>query len=139
MTLSIRERLLAAITTAVGGVYAEPDPVDERDLPFTLVVDQDETATQTYDTITHKLPVSIVRITAATVEHSGAALRAQANEQLAQLMVSMHNGGDFSGLATSPAEYTGGGTAVEAGQNVFAQADYIITYRTTRGNPYTQP
>lgn len=138
MTLSIRERLLEAITTAVGGVYAEPDPVDERDLPFTLVVDQDETASLSYDTITHQMPISIVRITAATVEHSGAALRTQANEQLAALMVAMHNAGDFSGLAVS-AVYTGGGIAVEAGQNVFAQADYLITYNTVRGDPYNKP
>ena len=37
MTASVRERLLAAITTATGGVYRVPTPDDERDLPLTLV------------------------------------------------------------------------------------------------------
>jgi len=39
MPTPIREQLLAAITTAVGGEYGIPAPEDERDLPVTIVQD----------------------------------------------------------------------------------------------------
>ena len=55
-SLSLRERILAALTTLVDGEYGLPTPEDEREVPVTIVSDGADTATPDYDAVTCVMP-----------------------------------------------------------------------------------
>jgi hypothetical protein len=137
MPVSIREQILAAITTAVDGVYGVPAPELDRDLPICIVQDGEETAAPDqygFDTI--ELPVAVAKAAAATSTNKGA-MRAQANELLASIRADMFADETFSGLADG-VEYTGGGIQTELAKICFAEAQFLVRYQTVRGDPYTQ-
>jgi len=134
MPVSIREQLLSAITTAVGGVFDTDLPTDERELPITLVADDAESATEDYDQIVARMPVAVARAAAATDRDSGTQ-RAQANELLAALIGEMNTDETFGGLAQGTL-YDGGGIAIN-NKFVAAEAQFTITYSYVRGDPYT--
>lgn len=133
MTAPVRERLLAAICTAVGGEYGLPSPEDERDLPVTIVQDNTDTVTSNYDTTQLAMPINVGRAEAAA-SSDRAALRAQANAALAALITAMAADETFGGLAIN-ADYTGGGIQTEAGKFVFAEATFTVHYKHLRGQP----
>lgn len=135
MTAPVRERLLAAIVLATGGVYGVPAPEDERDMPLTLVVDGTDTATDNYDFTTWAMPLTLGRAELA-VDTSGnrAALRAQAHDALAALISAMYADTTFGALALG-VDTTGGGIQLEAGKFVFAEATFTVRYQHLRGQP----
>lgn len=133
MTGSVRERLLAAILTATGGVYGVTSPEDARDLPVTLVVDGTDSASTNYDYTASAMPLNVGRAEAA-VGTTRDALRAQAHDALAALVVAMHADETFGGLAVG-VDYTGGGIQAELGKFVFAEATFVVRYQHLRGQP----
>ena len=133
MTACVRERLLSAIITAVGGQYGLPAPEDERDLPVTIVQDGSDEAATSYDTTRLSMPVNIGRAEAAGSGNRDD-LRAQAHAALAALITAMHFDETFGGLALG-IDYTGGGVQTEAGKFVFAEASFAVRYQHLRGQP----
>jgi hypothetical protein len=131
---SIRERLLAAITAAVGGEYGLPAPEDERDLPVTIVQDDADEATTRYDEVQISTPIAIGRAEQALIGDR-LQLRQQANEALARLYVAMTADPTFGGLADG-VDYVGGGIQAEQGKFVFAEATFRVRWRHLVGNPY---
>ncbi len=132
--VSIREQLLAAITTAVDGTYGTPTPEDERELPATIVQDGSDEAATRYDSIELTTPVAVARVAIAASDDL-ADMRAQANEMLAQIVTDMHADETFGGLAYG-VDYAGGGIQVEQGKFVFAEASFGVRWSHLRGNPY---
>lgn len=137
MPTSIREQLLVKITAAVGGEFFVPTPIDERNLPVTVVVDQPDAADdQVYGFHALAMPVVIARI-AETTSTDGAELRAQANALLAALIQEMYVNETFDGLADG-LDYAGGGIQTEVGKFLFAEATFSVRYHHQHGDPYTQ-
>lgn len=134
MTAPVREQLLAAVTTAVGGVYRVPTPEDERDLPLTFVQDSSDDVGQDYDYTVVVTPVAVARAELA-VAADKAAQRAQANQMLAGLVQAMHADETFGGLAQG-VELVGQGIQTELGKFVFAEASFRVRWRHVRGNPW---
>lgn len=134
MTVPVREQLLAAVTTAVGGVYRVPTPEDERDLPLTFVQDSSDDVGQDYDYTVVVTPVAVARAELA-VAADKAAQRAQANQMLAGLVQAMHADETFGGLAQG-VELVGQGIQTELGKFVFAEASFRVRWRHVRGNPW---
>ncbi len=136
MPTSIREQLLAAITTAVSGEYDLPLPVDETELPWTAVKDVQEEATDDdYGHTTIVMEVVIGR-GAAAADRDRSALRAQGNELLASVIKDMAADETFGGLAEK-SSYAGGVVQAELGAMCLVAATFNITYSTVRGDPYT--
>jgi len=136
MPVSIRERLLDAITDAVSGEYGVPAPESERDLPICIVQDGEETAeSDDYGYTTHELPLVVAKAATAT-STSKDAMRTQCHELLASIRVDMFADEKFGGLADG-IEYTGGGIQTELAKVCFADAQFVVRYHTVRGDPYT--
>lgn len=144
MPTSIREQLLSAITTAVGGEYGVPAPDDERDLPITIVQDGEEVATPTsYGGTDYEIPLVVARAEAAPASTEGQtrseyqnAMRGKCHEMLAAIQQEMFADETFSGLADG-VDYTGGSIATEVGRLCFAEAQFSVRYRTVRGDPFS--
>lgn len=138
MTDSVRERLLAAITTACEGEYGEYIAVDDE-LPVTVVADGDDQATTNQYGITScVMPVTLARAEKALVTGK-AGRRTQAHAALAGLIQSMFADPTFTGLAAR-LEYTGGGIQTEGSGGVLtAQASFSVTYQHLAGDPLTLP
>lgn len=141
MPTPIREQLLAAITTAVGGEYSIPAPEDERDLPVTIVQDGTDEAGALYGYSAWVTPVAVATAQAA-VDTSAlsstaarAALRAQAHEMLAALHHALNADPTFGGLAEGFDE-DGQGIQTEIGKFVFAELQIRVRWHHVRGNPY---
>jgi len=135
VTAPVRERLLAAIVLATGGVYGVPAPEDERDMPLTLVVDGTDTAQENYDMTQWAMPLTLGRAELATsTTGDRTAMRAQAHDALATLLTAMHTDPTFGGLATG-VDTTGGGIQQEAGKFIFAEATFTVRYQHLRGQP----
>jgi hypothetical protein len=133
--VALREQILSALTTAVGGEYGLPAPEDERDLPITIVEDQPETAAEDqygYSVITMPVVVASGAI-AATTDRD--AMRAQANALLASIVQTVFADAPLGALVDG-IQYTGGGIQTEVGKFVFAEAQFSIRYHTVRGNPF---
>lgn len=136
MPTSIREQILAAVTTAVSGEYGVPAPESERDLPLTIVQDgPEEASTDAYGYTAVLLPLAVGKVAAATSTDKDV-MRAQGNELLAGTIVEMFVDETFGGLADG-VEYTGGGIQAEVGKFIFSEAQFVIRYHTVRGDPYT--
>lgn len=137
MPASIREQLLAAITTAVDGEYGLPAPETEQDLPVTIVQDDlDSAADDVYGYTQVAMPLSIAKAVEAT-DRDRTATRTQANELLASIIATMFTDETFGGLADG-IEYTSGGIQTELGKFVFAEAQFTVNYHFVRGNPSLQ-
>ena len=141
MPTAIREQLLAAITTAVGGEYGIPAPEDERDLPVTIVQDGTDEAGGQYHTSTWVTPLAVATVQAAvdtsalTPTAARAALRAQAHGMLAALNAALHADPTFGALADGFDE-AGQGIQTEIGKFVFAELQIRVRWHHVRGNPY---
>lgn len=136
MPTSIRERLLSAITTAVGGEYGVPAPELDRDLPICIVQDGEETSSpDQYDSDVIELPIAVAKAAVATSTDKSA-MREQANELLASIRAAMFADETFGNLADG-VEYTGGGIQTELAKICFAEAQFTVRYHTVRGDPYT--
>ncbi|RKZ55714.1 MAG: hypothetical protein DRQ44_17490 [Gammaproteobacteria bacterium] len=136
MTISIREQLLDAITTAVGGEYGIPAPESERDLPVTIVEDGPEGAeTTAYNQTNIEMPIAVAKAASATSSDRDT-MRAQANALLQTIITTMFTDETFGSLADG-IEYTGGGIQTEVGKFVFAEAQFIVRYHYLRGDPFT--
>jgi len=134
--VSIREKLLIAVTSAVNGAYGIPSPEDERQLPVTIVQDGSDEAVARYDTTELTTTIAIGRVE-LSVSDDPAAMRAQANEMLAQIVADMHADETFGGLAYG-VDYAGGGIQAEQGKFVFAEASFGVRWHHLRGDPYSQ-
>lgn len=134
MTAPVREQLLAALTTAVGGEYRLPSPDGERDLPKTFVQDSTDESGEDYDFTSHVTPVAVARIAEATGTTT-ADRRAQANEMLAELVQAMYADPTFGGLAQG-VDMVGQGVQVELSKFVFAEASFRVRWRHVRGDPW---
>lgn len=131
----VRERVLYAVTQAVGGQYGVPTPEDERELPITIVQDGEDVATANYGATQITMPVALGRVELLTGT-SRADARAQANRMLADLVAAMYSDETFGGLADG-VDYTGGSINVELGNLVFAEAQLQVRFHHVRGDPYT--
>jgi hypothetical protein len=136
MSEPVRERLLSAIITAVGGEYGLTAPEDERDLPVTIVQDDADEATTSYDTTLCVMPLAVARAEAVTGA-TRALQRKQAHAALAAIVTAMHADSTFGGLATG-VDYTGGGIQIDA-HMVFAEAQFRVRYQHQRGAPAVLP
>jgi len=135
MSTSVREQLIAKILTATSGKYGLEVPEDERDLPMTLVSDEQDEAAASYDYTSIVMPVNVGRVeVSASTDRN--AMRKQAHIALAQIITQMHADETFDGLATG-VDYMGGGIFAEAGKLVFATALFRVRYRHLRGQPDT--
>ena len=136
MPTAIREQLLSAITTAVGGEYGTPAPESERDLPITIVQDGPDAAEDDiYNQTNLLMPLAIASAESATSTDRDA-MRTQAHALLASIITTMFADETFGGLADG-VEYTGGGVQTEVGKFVFAEAQFTVRYHHLRGDPYT--
>ena len=135
--VSVREQVLAAMTSAVGGEYGTPAPEDERDLPITIVQENglDQASDDEYGYTNVVIPVSVGSAAVAT-SNNRALMRAQANELLASLVSTVFADAPLGALADG-IQYTGGGIQTEVGKFVFAEAQFSVRYHTVRGDPYT--
>jgi hypothetical protein len=132
MAEMVRERLLAAILTAVGGEYGVRAPEDDRDVPVTIVQDGADEASANYDATVCVMPLNVARAEeAASTDRT--ASRRQAHAALQALIEDMFEDETFDGLAVG-IEYTGGGIAVD-GRLVFAEATFRVRYQHLRGQP----
>jgi len=129
---AVRETLLAAILTAVGGSYGLAAPEDDRDMPVTIVQDGTDENAASYDTTLCLMPLNVARAELATSTHRDAA-RQQAHAALQTLVARMHADETFGGLATG-IDYTGGGIEID-GKLVFAEAVFRVRYQHARGQP----
>jgi hypothetical protein len=137
MSVSVREQVIAAITTAVGGEYGVPAPELERDLPVCIVQDGQETSSpDNYGSDVIEIPIAVAKAAAAVSTDKGA-MRAQANELLASIRADMFADETFGGLVDG-VDYTGGGIQTELAKICFAEAQFTVRYHTVRGDPYTQ-
>ena len=137
MPTAIREQLLGAITSDVGGEYGVPAPETEQELPITIVQDgPDGAADDVYNQTNVEMPVVVARAEVAA-DRDRDAMRAQANELLASIITTVFADETFGGLADG-VEYTGGGIQTEVGKFVFAEAQFTVRYHHVRGDPYTQ-
>lgn len=138
MPTSIREQILAALTTAVGGEYGTPAPEDERDLPITIVQERglDQADDDDYGYSNLIMPVSVASA-AVAASNDRALMRGQANELLASLIQTVFADSTLGALVDG-IEYTGGGIQTEVGKFCFAEAQFNIRYHTVRGDPYTK-
>lgn len=136
MPTSIRERLLSAITTAVGGEYGVAAAELDRDLPICIVQEGEETSTpDLYGSDVIELPIAVAK--AATADSTDkSAMRGQANELLASIRAAMFADETFGNLADG-VEYTSGGIQTELAKICFAEAQFTVRYHTVRGDPYT--
>lgn len=136
MPTPVRESIIAAIVTAVGGQYDVPAPEDERDLPLTVVADDVEVALESsYGEHRLSMPIAIARASESTTIDRNL-LRQQANAQLADIITEMFADETFGGLAEG-VDYTGGGIETEVGKFVFAEARFNVRYSYQHGDPYT--
>lgn len=136
MAVSIREQILSAIATAVGGEYGLETPENERDLPATIVQDGEDIAEENvYNQTAIQMPVVVATIAESETSDPNS-LRAQANALLAAISPLMYADETFGGLADR-IEYTGGGIEAEVGKFVFAVAQFTVHYHTVRGDPLT--
>jgi hypothetical protein len=131
MATVIREQLLNAIITAVGGEYGIPPPEDERDVPVTIVQDGTDEVTTSFDTCNVTMPVNVARAEAAANTNRDT-MRAHAHQMLGDIVAAMHADETFGGLARG-VDYTGGGIAMGAGPLVFAEAAFRVRYSHARG------
>jgi len=85
--VSVREQILAALTTAVSGEYGTPAPEDERDLPITIVQETglDTASEDQYGFTNVEIPVSVASAVIAA-SNNRELMRAQANELLASII-----------------------------------------------------
>ena len=129
----LRERLISAICTAVGGQYGITAPQDERDVPVTVVQDGEDDASTGYDIVQCTMPIGVGRAEAAATNATPAQRRAQAHAALKSLITAMHTDTTFGGLARG-ADYTGGGIQIE-GPLVFAQCTFNVRYAFAAQTP----
>jgi hypothetical protein len=130
----LRERLLAAITAAVGGEYGLPAPEDERDFPVCLVQDSADEVTPNYDSSLCVTQIAVGR-GAVALTNDRVELRSHAHRLLASIVTDMHADPTFGELADG-VDYLGGGIQSEAGKFVFAEASFRVRWRHVAGNPY---
>lgn len=136
MPVSVREQLLDAIITAVGGVYDVSAPDDERDLPLTVIADDiDSPRDGSYGEHALTLPVTIGRADKSTSTDRDV-MRAEAGELLANVIQEMYADETFGGLAEG-VDFEGGGIETQVGKFVFAEARFEVRYHFQRGDPYT--
>jgi hypothetical protein len=129
----VREQILSAITTLVGGEYGVPAPESERDLPITIVQDTpDERADDTYHHTRLLMPVAIAKAVEATSRDPDA-MRSQAHDLLSDIIATMFADETFGALADG-LEYSGGGIQTEVGKFVFAEAQFVVRYHHVRGD-----
>jgi hypothetical protein len=144
MPTPVREQLLSAITTAVGGTYGVPLSEDERDLPLIIVQDGEEVAEPTaYGATEYTIEVSVIsvdkaadRVAGQSQEQYQAAMRAKCHELLAASQVLFFADPTFGGLADG-VDYTGGSITAEANGLCYAAAQFSVRYHTVRGDPFT--
>lgn len=138
MPISIREKVLAAITERVNGSYGVPEADDEQDLPITIVQEFDESSREDqYGVVNNEIPVAIVKAEQAT-SRDREELRKLGNELLASTIDTVFKDEQFDGLVANVI-YTGGSTSSELGKFVSAEAQFTFIYETLRGDPYNQP
>jgi len=136
MPTPIREQLIDAIRSQVGGVYAVDTTLALAQAPITVVAEDAETAAENEYGVTEiELPIAVARAEEATDSVDLNAMRVQANEILAGIIADVFAGGDFSGLARSTV-YTGGGIQIEAGRLCAAEAQFNIRYTIAYGDPF---
>lgn len=142
MPVAIRQQLQVAIAAAVSGEFSVETTWDFDNLPQCILVDNDvDTATDDdYGFTTHAMDVVIGRaaeIPEGTDANDIDALRAQCHELLAGIVTDMYADETFGDLADF-IEYTGGGIEAAVGKAAMAEAQFTVTYKTVRGDPYSQ-
>lgn len=135
MPTSIREQVLDALTSAVGGVYALETPDDERDLPVTALRDDQEAAEESYGVTNVTMPVAVARAEAATSQDRNA-MRTQCDAIHAALIAEVSASSALK-LLIDGVDYTGG--FIQAvGDVCVAQANFNVRYHFVSGDPYTK-
>ncbi|MEM1191558.1 MAG: hypothetical protein AAGI72_23705 [Pseudomonadota bacterium] len=145
MPVSIKDQITAAVQAAVGGEYGFPAADDKRDLPSTRVVEDDETSSDSaYGYSVRQLPfviakaeVPVDRLPSQSREEYQDVMRARCNEMQASIEVALMADPTVKSLVES-IEYTGGSIAIELGQLCFAESEFLVTFHTVKGDPYTQ-
>lgn len=135
MPTTIREQVLAAMTTAVGGVYALETPDDERDLPVTALRDDIESAEDIYGITNATMPVAVARAEQAASQGRND-MRTQCGEILGALISEVSSDSALE-LLIDGVDYTGG--FIQAvGDVCVAQANFNVRYHFVSGDPYTK-
>ena len=136
MPTSIREQIIDAILTAVGGTYTAVVPRDDAELPICIVQDGEEEASpDDYNHLHRIMPVAVAKAT-VTSSTDLDAQRQECHELLASIIEDMHADETFGELADG-VDYTGGGILAEPGNRCMAEAQFDVRYHTVRNDPYT--
>ena len=138
MSVSIREQLLQAIADRVGATRALPS-YSQKDLPLTVLVDGAEESTpNSYGMESVQMEAVLARIVAANTTKED--WRTEANEQMAQMIVSAFAGDDtFGGLAEGM-DYAGGSVEEiqDGARGYIVTIALIVRYTFLHGNPFLQ-
>ncbi|MEY5098585.1 MAG: hypothetical protein RJA36_1304 [Pseudomonadota bacterium] len=139
MTQPVRERVLAALTAAVGGVYRMPTPEDSEDMPLTFVQASSDEVTTDYEVHYARMPVAVARA-AYAASPDQAAQRAQAHAMLAELVAQLWADPTLGGLCSGAGlQLVGQGIELDLGRLVFAEVSLVLPYRTVRGDATALP
>lgn len=139
MPTPIREQILQAITTRVSGTRGL-EQYDEQDLPFTVVIESDDTAEESdYDFVRVTMPVTIGRAKKVDGNKSDD-WYTQGNTDLADVIKEVYAGGDDLGGLADGIDYTGGSVDVltDGARGVIVQAFFNVRFTFLHGNPYSQ-
>lgn len=137
MSLPIREQILQAIAARVTGTRIL-EQFDARDLPVTVVADDEESNEPAYDMEMLAMPVTIARAIPLTGAKTDA-WHTTANVALADLLVELYTGGDTLGGLAHGIDYTGGSVEIlsDGALGAIVQVVVSVRYSIVRGNPYS--
>jgi len=116
------------------------ETMDEQDLPFTVLVDSDDSAEESdYDFVRVTMPVTVARAS-KIVGSKVDAWHTQGNGNLADLIKELYTGGEDVGGLVDGIDYTGGSVDVltDGARGVMVQAFFNVRFKFAHGDPYTQ-
>lgn len=137
--LPIRERILQALATRLNA-HRGLEAYDIRDLPITVIVADEDSATESdYDMTQVSLPVTVARAIQVTGTKSDSWYK-EGEIAKAQLHKDIYTGGEDLGGLADGVDYTGGSVAVltDGARGCMVQVFVNIRYAHVHGNPFIQ-
>lgn len=139
MALPIREQILQALATRVSAARGL-EVYDEHDLPFTVLIEGEESAEDNnYDMTNVSLPFTVGRGMSIKGKKQDEWYE-EGNQALADLIKEIYAGGESVGDLAHGIDYAGGFVDVvtDGARGVTVQAYFNVRYSFVHGDPYSQ-